>query len=306
MTNNINESSQYETAKLLASYLFSLSLFALAGSLVYFTVEIAAVSKHIPDILTGIDNTSEKIEPVIDEVGEIIALIPPILKEIEETRKLIPPILKQVEQTRKQIPSILKETAAIRKELPAILASADKASRAVVIISKEIEATRPLISEALIEVKTTRESIPPMMDEAYALIQEARIAGKEASEGAITGVFTGIIKAPFALIGGAGRAIAGVPDEYTDEYEESDFKLIEKASLRLLNKGLEGDSRKWKNPETGNRGAITLTRIYIEEGVFSDNTECRELNIDLFVDDKKIEETNPRLCKDGDGWEIIK
>lgn len=304
MTNNINENGRYETAKLLASYFLSLSLFALAGSLIYFTIEISAVRENIPDILTSIDNTSEKIEPVINEVSEIIELVPPILKEIEETRKLIPPILKEVEQTRKQIPSILKETAAMREELPAMLASANKASDAVVVISKEIEATRPLISQALKEVKTTRESIPPMMDKADELIQEARVAGREASEGAITGVFTGIIKAPFALIGGAGKAIAGVPHEYTDDYSEDDFNLIEKTSLKLLNSGLAGNSEKWANPDTGNSGSVTLTKVYIEDGIFSD-TECRELNIILFKDNRMIRDTKPRLCRDGEEWEII-
>ena len=305
MTDKLKEPVRYETAKLLASYLLSLSLFALAGSFVYFTIEMSAVTRQIPDILVSINNTSEKIGPLVNEVGEIIELVPPILKEVEETRKLIPPILKEVEQTRKQIPSVLKESEAIRKELPAVLASADKASDAVVVISKEIEATRPLVPKVLKEIETTRESIPPMMDRADALIQKARVAGKEASEGAVTGAITGIIKAPFRLVGGAGKAIIGIDKEEQPEgFNDDDYEMIEKTSLNLLNNGLIGDSQKWSNTDTDNSGTITLIKTYIDEGVFSD-TECRELNVKLFTGDKEVKDTNRKVCKDGEKWEII-
>jgi hypothetical protein len=52
---------------------------------------MSVVSRQIPDILSSINNTIEKIEPVVAEVGDIIELLPPILKEVEETRKLVSP-----------------------------------------------------------------------------------------------------------------------------------------------------------------------------------------------------------------------
>ena len=248
-------SSGKDKASLVASYLFSLSLFALAGSVVYFTYEVVIISKQIPGILLRVDTTSEKLEPIINDVGNIIDLvppilkeveairksIPPILKEVEQTRKMIPPILSEVEQTRKQIPAVLKESAAIRGELPAVLASADKASKAVAGVAKQVEATRPLIPEVLKEVETTRESIPGMMDRADGLIEKARVAGKEASQGAVTGIFSGIIMAPFSLVADAGRSITGMTEEEAKQLDEKDFELIEKASLQLLNNGTKGE-----------------------------------------------------------------
>jgi hypothetical protein len=123
---------------LLASYLLALSLFALAASLAYFSYEMSVVGRQIPDILSSINNTTEKIEPVVVEVGDIIELLPPILKEVEETRKLVPPVLREVEQTRLQIPIVIDEAKAMRKQLPAVLASTDRASAAVVAVSKEV------------------------------------------------------------------------------------------------------------------------------------------------------------------------
>ena len=304
--NQISDNSENkDNAKLIASYLMSLSLFALAGSIIYFTYQVAMVSKQIPDILLRIDTTSEKVEPIIGDVGQIIELVPGILKEVEETRKMIPPILKEVELTRNQIPAVLKESEALRGELPAVLASADKASGAVTDISKQVEATRPLIPEVLKEVKATRESIPPMMDRADVLIEKARVAGKEASEGAVTGVFSGIIRAPFELMSDAGKSISGMTDEEAKQYTNKDFQLNEQASLNLLNNGSKGDEKKWKNPESGNRGVLVLSDIY-SQGEYSE-IDCRTLNIKFYKDGKLHKEKNRSFCKNEDGkWALEK
>lgn len=315
--NQISDNSENkDNAKLIASYLMSLSLFALAGSIIYFTYQVAMVSKQIPDILLLIDTTSEKVEPIIVDVGQIIELVPGILKEVEETRKLIPPILKEVEQTRKmippilseveqtrkQIPAVLKESEAIRGELPAVLASADKASGAVAGVSKQVEATRPLVTDVLKEVATTRESIPPLMDRADVLIEKARVAGKEASEGAVTGLFTGIIRAPFSLVASAGHGISGLTEEEAKKFNDKDLSIVQQASLYLLNYGSKGDKREWKNKDSGNHGIIQLTRIYTE-GEYSD-TDCRTLKITLNDQKKLVKEGNRSFCKNDQGeWD---
>ena len=333
MNDLVKDDAGKDGARLVASYLFSLSLFALAGSIAYFTYEMTIVSKQVPDILQSIDNTSEKIEPIIDEVGQIIDLVPPILEQVEESRKLIPPILKQVEEsrklippilkeveqtrkmippileqvelTRKQIPAVLKESKAIRGELPAVLSSADKASQAVTDVSRQIEATRPLIPEVLKEVETTRESIPPMMDRADVLIEKARVAGQEASEGAVTGLFTGIIRAPFALVGDAGRSITGLTEAEAKQLDKKDFELVEKASLYLLNNGTKGEERQWENADSGNHGVVVLTDIY-KEGEYAE-IDCRSLNIQLYKKGKIIKQAPRSFCKDNTGkWDLDK
>ena len=308
-----------DTPRLLASYLLPLSLFALAGSIVYFTYQVAMVSKQIPDILLSINATSEKVEPIIGDVGQIIELVPDILKEVEETRKMIPSILNEVEQTRKmipsilneveqtrnQIPAVLKESEAIRGELPALLASADKASDAVADVSKQVEATRPLIPEVLKEVKATRESIPPMMDRADEMIEKARVAGKDASEGAVTGFFSGIIRAPFALVGDAGRSITGMSEKEAKHYTDKDIKLNQEASLILLNNGSKGDEQKWNNAESGNNGILKLSDIY-SQGEYAE-IDCRTLITKYYKDGKLFKEVPRSFCKNEEGkWDLDK
>lgn len=305
-------------AQLAASYVMSLAMFALAGGLIYFAYEVSHVSTQIPDILSSVDHTSEKVGPIISEVVEIRELVPGILHEVEETRKLvppilneveqirlqIPPILKEVEQTRQQVPPILREVEAVREELPAVLKSADKASNAVVVVSKEIKETRLLVPQVLKEVETTRESIPPMLDRADAMIDKARVAGQEASSGAVTGFFKGLISTPFALVGDAGKAISGMSDEEMKLFTEKDFDLIETAVLLLLNTGKKGDVRRINNPDSGFSGTLKLVSMETKEEDFT-TLECRTIRFEAFKNDERIKQLDRPFCKEEDGgWDI--
>lgn len=317
MSDISNNTSRHSSASLLSSYLLSLSLFSLAGAIIYFTYEIAIISKQIPDVIKSVDTTSDNIEPILDEVNRILdlvpdilkeveatrKLVPPILKEVEQTRKMIPPVLKEVEQTRKQIPPILKESEAIRHELPAVLASVDRASDSVTDMSKQVAETRPLIPEALKEVETTRESIPPMLDRVDGLIDKARHAGTEASQGAVTGFFKGIFIAPFALVGDAGRSIAGLTKEEAKLLDDKDFDYIKNASLELLNHGAKGEVRQWNNAGSDSYGTVKLTDIY-KKGEYAD-IDCRSLEVKIYKHDKLFQDTPRSLCKNDEGkWDI--
>jgi len=301
MTDNFKDN-----ARLLSTYILSLSLFAFAAALIYFTIEIASISKQIPDILDSVNETSDKIEPVIHEAGNLIDLVPDILQEVEQVRRLVPPILEEVALTREQIPAVLDEVAAVRKEIPAMLVSADKASESVVVISKEIEATRPLVPLVLKEVETTRESIPPMMAEADKLIDKARVAGKEASQGAVTGIFKGIISAPFVLLGDAGGRLLGVSDEDADKFTEEDFEIVKAISITLLNEGVVGDKKEWKNANSSNRGSVELLDIYTDEdSSYGEEDGCRTLDIITYHQDDKISDVERSLCKnEDDKWDF--
>ncbi len=295
----MKESESGTKAKTAAQFAMSFALVCLAGSIVYFTYEFMSIARYIPGVLQTVDQTVDKIDPIMDEVGEIRQLIPDILKEVEETRKQIPPILEQVEQTREQIPPILKEVEAIRKELPAVLKSADKASDAVVVISKQVEETRPLIPKVLKEVETTRESIPPLMDRADQMIDKARVAGQEAGAGAVTGLFKGIITTPFALVGDAGKSIMGSVEADLTKYTEKDIALLEAALLDLLNNGKRGDARQWNNPESKSHGTLKLTRIYPDDE--HENRECRTVQSKSFDTEGALRDVSRSFCKNEEG-----
>ena len=296
-------------------YLSAFSMLALAAALVYFTVQLVGVTRQIPDILLTIEQTSEKIGPVVTEISEIRELIPPILDEVAETRKVIVPaieeyaktneqiprFLDEIEATRKQIPDILNQVEATRAMLPDVMKTVGGASHAVVTISKEIEESRPLVPVVLAEVEKTRESIPPMLDRADELIANARVAGREASRGAVSGVFSGILMAPFVFVGDVGRQIAGVSEDAAKKLSKKDYSLIEEATSEILEQGKIGDVKVWENKRSGSSGSVKLLNI---TSGFYDN-ECREIYLELYNKGEQLQKKELTLCRnDDDEWDF--
>jgi archaellum component FlaC len=307
--------TESKIAKSTATYVLALSLFCLAGALIYFSLKVSEVTQSLPTILDSVEQASAKIEPVLEEVNEIRVLIPPILEEVKQTRllvppileevrktrEIIPPILEEVEQTRKQVPAILEEVAATRKQIPAIIKATDKTSDSVVTASQEIAATRKIIPDILDQVEKTREAIPPMLDKADQIVAEAKQAGKEASEGAVAGVFTGIIKAPIKMVGDFSKSVLGSMGKGVKGFSDDDREMITKLGNELLASGVKGDSRSWINPKNDNENTVSI----VEEKTIK-SRECKVLRVETSAGDKMLINKDMTACPVGESeWEVI-
>jgi uncharacterized protein YoxC/surface antigen len=300
----------------LSSYVLSASLFCLAGALVYFAYEASSISRQIPAILAAVEGTSNEIDPIVkevakitdqvplilDEVAEVRKLVPPILDEVAETRKTIPSVLAEVEKTRLAIPPILGEVQQTRKDLPAVLKTVDTASQSVAMTAREMKAYRPLVPEALKQVELTREAINPALDRVDQLITKAESAGKQASKGAVTGLFTGILTLPFSIVGDVGKSVAGMGEAST-KFSETDIQLFKQARNDMLKSGHLDESREWTNPDTGTKAKLTLMKIYE-----SQNEECRTLKLETWDASKqKDNDKTANFCRDAQGvWKVVK
>ena len=306
----------YSRAAIVATYVSAAAMFSLAAALVYFTVGLLQVTREIPPILKTVQEVNQQIAPVIDEVTEIRELIPPILDEVKATREAVPPILAEVRASRKwadpvvreyartneQIPAILAEVKATREAVPPVLKTVDNAADATRTLSGEIRATRPLIPEILTEVEKTREAIPPMLDRADELIANARVAGKEASRGAVTGVFSGILMAPFVFVGDVGRRLVGVSGDEADKLSKDDYAMVEAATSDMLNSGRIGDRKSWSNKITGSSGYVRLLDISED---FDTEHECRELEIMVQLKGEILSKKTITLCQNDRGeWDF--
>jgi uncharacterized protein YoxC len=300
----------------LSSYVLSASLFCLAAALVYFAYEASSISRQIPAILTAVESTSNEIDPIVkevakiteqvplvlDEVAEVRKLVPPILNEVAETRKMVPPVLTEVEKTRLAIPPILLEVRQTRKDLPAVLKTVNTASQSVAMTAGEMKAYRPLVPEAIKQVELTREAINPALDRVDELITKAESAGKQASKGAVTGFFTGILTLPFSIVGDVGKSVAGM-GEASNKFSEKDIQVFKQARNDMLKSGHLDESREWVNPDTGTKAKLTLVKIYE-----SHNEECRRLRVEIWNANKKKEyDKTANFCRDAQGvWKVEK
>lgn len=284
-----------------ASYILAISQFSLAAALIYFTYEVSRLTTQIPEILASIEHTSKKIEPVLSEIAEIRAQIPPTLKEIEEVRKQVPAVLKEVEQFRKLLPSILAEVKAVRQQVPLVLTEAKLYRKQISVVLEEVKEVRILIPDVLAEVERTREAIPPMLAQGERMIGEARVAGKQASEGAVTGVITGIFKAPFKLFGSLGRSMFRASSKKIDGLTDDDENLATQAAVTVLETGKLGESLNWKNPDSGNDGTVKIKDIKLIE-----RNECRVINSIVRINGKEKINTDVTACLNEDSeWKML-
>jgi archaellum component FlaC len=270
--------------KEISTYVLAGGLFALALAIGYFAFVLLQVKNDLPAIVDGIKEAEDKFQPILDEVTEIRLLIPGIVDEVEQVRLTIPPIVKEVENIRGEIPAILAEVGEIRKQIPEITTNVDAIVAQIPPILKEVEALRTqTIPPVLEEVAALRtQTIPPILDEVAAirtttippiidqvesihddipgyfdradkLVADAKTAGQQASEGAVTGLFTGIIKAPISLVTGVGDRLIKVP-EATDEDREIAINTMNE----VIEIGTAGTTRSFENSNTDLKGSITL------------------------------------------------
>lgn len=285
-----------------ATYVLAASIFSLAGALVYFAYHASLIGAQIPAIVDSIDDTADTVHPIVAEVAGIREQIPAILNEVEEVRKLVPPVLAEVKATRQTIPPILKESEQLRADLPEVLKSVNNVSWAVSQTNKQLKAYQPIVPEALEEIRLTREAIDPALDRVDVLIAKAGQAGREASEGAVTGVFTGILTAPFRMVGGIGTSITGLTQDEAKHFNETELAEYRKTAGELINSGTEGDSSEWKSSDSNARGKFTIMKIYTKDG-----RKCEVLKSEAWKNNKRVVNKTHDLCLNGNNeWELQK
>lgn len=266
-----------------AIVLLAASIFSLAGGMIFFTMKMASITDTIPKILEQAEKTVSAMEPALESVHEISTLMPEILEEIKQARQLVPvgleesrqirqtigPAVNELTKTRKLVPQILQEVQIIRSQIPAILAAMEQTCN-------ELEETRTLVPVILKEIRTTREAVPAMLRQADGIVKNAKKTGQQASEGAMTGIFTGIVKTPFSLVGGLGESLGKIlTGTSTAEYNQ-DTRLLQPLVESLLAKGEVGDSLSSDNPANGRIGSVTLITLSTRH-----NKPCKTLRLEI-------------------------
>ena len=247
----------------------SFSLFCLALSIAYVAHEIGTTRTQAPHLLDQVEETSEKIAPVVSEIAEI--------------RKTIPPILDQVE--------------ASRKEIPAILSSIDKVSEAANTISEEVGEVRVLMPDILTELQKTREAMPGLLEQADQVAGKAQQVAKGAGKRAGSGVIEGIVASPFYILKDVSKSVVShLGLKNTQGLTGEDFELIRANMLTVLESDDIDSTITWENPDEKNRGTVTLIRQFE-----SNSRACKEIRVKIWARKKKIHDVLLAMCKQEDG-----
>jgi surface antigen len=239
------------------------------AEIAYFACEIGKTRIQAPDLLAQVENTSEKIAPVIHEIAKI--------------RQTIPPILNQVE--------------ASRKEIPVILSSIDNISEAANAIAQESGEVRALMPDILVELQKTREAIPGMLKQADQVAVKAQQVAKDAGKKAGSGMVKGIVASPFYILRDMGTSVAShLGLKNTKELTDEDFELIRANVLTVLESDDIDSTTTWENPDEKNRGTVTLIRQFARDG-----RACKEIRVKIWARKKKIHDVLLEMCPQEDG-----
>lgn len=309
------------------------SRFALAAAIVYFAFQLARIVDSLPEIDQSLARVTQQVPPLLEtidqaqvEVAEIRALVPQILDETAAVRGQIPLILEESAQLRASLPLVLNEVAETRRQLPSllervdrsvavvdktqrqiprILDSADRATTAIDETRAQIEVLTP---QVLSEIRLSREKIDPTLERVDGLINEVYIkakatvdtaqgAGQEASEGAVKGIVTGILKLPFRLIGTlAAPLINGIKSDVAAQLTQKDIQLMGDAGKSASDSGVFDQPHYWQNPDSGNAGSITLIRRFQLQA-----SQCVEARITIEISGKSAVDELESFCRNADG-----
>ena len=98
-----------------------------------------------------------------------------------------------------------------------------------------------------------------------------------------------------------GAVVGGLIGSKVGEHlDEKDRKLAEKTAQKSLEFGRSNKTRRWKNPDTGNRGRFTPRRAFTKRGVI-----CREFTQRIYIDGYP-HTAHGTACRDDNGrWTIV-
>jgi len=299
--NQQNDSMAYKSKANLGLMALAVSIVFLAGALVYFASQLVNLKKAAASLAVYRD------------------VVPKLVEEIEHVRRQTPLILKESAAIRaqlsQQLPTLTAEVAAVRKMLdtrvPEVIDEVGEYRRTVVpevlseskflrlstipaVLSESKALRQKTIPNVLHEVKMTRTELPQLLTQASDL---ARSAGKEASRGAVSGFFTGILTAPIDMMSGvANSAFKG------DKLSKKDLLDVAKAGQQVLLMDEVGASQSWHNKKSGNNGIVSIEKMSVDG-----NESCRVLKFEAVSRGKNLQPHFATVCRGEDGsWLVSK
>ncbi len=258
---------------------FSYSQALLAFAVAFLAYSLVQVSRHVPDILHTINQTTqivESVSPKIDDIINEVALVrtevanvrvlvaeqtPAILSQIEVTRPVVSEVISESKSYSKQLPDLLKQLSqieqlitSIQADLPELLQRVDDIVKTTNTTTAEMALWRPHSKQYLNEIELSREYIPRYLSRIEQTVADAKTVGKEASSGLVSGFFKGVITLPFEMVAG----LAGMVDVNSRSAKyltTQDVTLMQEKLIALLNDNKQSKSI-WQNIDSGNSGTI--------------------------------------------------
>lgn len=216
------------------------------------------------------------------------------MAEVKITRDRIPGIIKEIKPITRNVENVAEK---LPKIIDPVLDEVAKTREAVPGILKTVESTNLTVEKAVTEISQVRKAAPELLGRAEKIVANARDVGREASKGAVSGLFGGVISMPLDMVEGMGaRATRLLNEEDRKQITQEDVRMIHSKAIELAEEGNVGQSKIWENIRSGNKGRITLRKKYETEG-----KPCREVEIEYNLKRRRKQIKTIRGCRQPDG-----
>ena len=292
------KSSKIQFFIIVSRFALAAGLVFLSASIFHFGQTIKSMESSLPTIAEKTQTASESVQAAAIEIRRIIPFVPDIIEETKQTRETIPKMLAQTEVIMNRAVDAVAMVSAIHESVPAILEESKQVRQEskqirqeLPAILNELSASREIVAQTTVEIENVRQSLPGTLNHLDTLLDKADKTGKRASEGAVSGVLTGIVKAPYSIVKGLGKGVFDKEVIITDE----DRQVIRKKVLIALEEKKVGDVVLFENDNSAFQGFIEVAAIDKRGG-----SHCRTLRISVV---EHVDKVLKRFCFDEhEGW----
>lgn len=283
----------------------NIGLIALAFAIAFLAAALWRIGGQLPELNQNLGNLSELGDTLAEDVPAVVEVanryephIDPILAEVAASRELAQQALTEASAYRSELPALMAQLEALdqqltslQSDLPEILTRVDQAI-------EESRGWRPITEQTVSEATAWRDALPGYLDRSEQLVASAREAGKEASEGMVSGFFSGALALPFQALGNVGslvdpRSLSArkLTEEDKDNLRAASITLLRDPSLQQAD---------WQSEESGHSGTVAIT-----DTTSSDHGLCHTLEIRNQFISELSDTISRQLCQDSEGkWQI--
>lgn len=271
-----------------ARALLAVALLSVTVALLLLTRELASWRSHVPDVMaqstawqretSDFQEQTAQLQPKIDAALQVTR---DVVSETERVRRSIPPMLREIERAGETVRAVLprvdealQRIDGIEQALPEVLKTANDAVT-------EVKRANDSLPGVMQEVRETRTEAEQLVAHAERVVEGSRKAGREASEGAVAGVFTGVFKLPFTSVVELRRERHDRLS-FEKKMTDQDRELLRQATSAALADPKDRVVYPWRNDQTHHSGTLSALRTYTRKG-----RHCREISYVVQLDRSK-------------------
>lgn len=281
-----------------ASFAIAAAITCLAASLFYIGSQLPELNTNLSRINTLGEKTVSELPAALEVAQQYETHIEPLLAEVAASREVADKALTESAAYRQQLPAIMAQMETLQSQLATLQGQLPNVLERVDLALSESEQWRPITQVALVESEAWRANIPTYLARSEQLVANAREAGKEASAGAISGIFSGAIALPFQALENVGsfvdpRSLSAkhLTDEDKKNMRTAVIELLQNPSVKIAS---------WTSEKSSHSGTLEII-----DSQTTDAGICHTFKVKSEFKRGKTDTSNREICKGRDGtWAI--